>query len=81
MMSRTLYVGGLSRDADLELLKTLFSRYGELCDARIVMRPNSGQCRGFGYVTFVDRDCAVQARAALNGHELPGGAIRVELAP
>ena len=80
MMARTLYVGGLARDANTELLRSLFSQYGDLDDARVVMRPNDGQCRGFGYVTFANGEQAAKARAELAGHELPGGPIRVELA-
>jgi RNA recognition motif-containing protein len=58
----------------------LFSRFGELSDARVVLRPNTTQCRGFGYVTFASGEQAALARAELDGLELDGGTIRVELA-
>jgi RNA recognition motif-containing protein len=72
---RTLYVGGLPPETDTRALRGLFAQYGELSDARVVMR--SGVCRGFGYVTFSSDSSAAAARAALDGASLGGGQLRV----
>ena len=77
---RTLYVGGLSEDTTADRLRELFSRFGSVCDARVVMRAATGACRGFGYVTFeVDRN-AVTAMQELDGHLVRGNKLRVDLA-
>jgi cold-inducible RNA-binding protein len=72
---RTLYVGGLPPQTDTQTLRELFAEYGELRDARVVMR--SGVCRGFGYVTFATERGATRARAALDGSAVDGGELRV----
>ncbi|GEM_PF-1948465 len=80
MTTRTLYVGGLSQNADAELLDSLFGKFGELTCTRIMRRAENGHCRGFGYVTFSSDDGAARARVALDGHTLDGLKIRVDLA-
>ena len=47
---RTLYVGGLNSEATADRLRDLFGQFGGITDARVVMRPSSDKCRGFGYV-------------------------------
>ncbi len=74
---RTLYVGGLPPETDSEALRRMFAGFGELAAARVVMRPSTGRCRGFGYVTFEDGDAAKRARLALDGTLLAGGTLRV----
>lgn len=73
----TLYVGGLPPDMDSQGLETLFRAYGDLVAARVVMRPSTNMCRGFGYVTFVSELAARLARAALDGHALGSSRLRV----
>jgi RNA recognition motif-containing protein len=74
---RTLYVGGLPPETDSDALRRMFATYGELAAARVVMRPSTGRCRGFGYVTFHTREAARKARLALDGTILGGGTLRV----
>lgn len=77
---RTLYVGGLEPDATVDHLRNLFSDFGEVVDARIVMRSSTGRCRGFGYVTLATESAALAAKAALDGRALGTVRLRVELA-
>lgn len=72
---RTLYVGGLPPETDSDALRTMFSEFGELAAARVVMR--SGSCRGFGYVTFKTVRAAIVAKLALDGRIMDGGRLRV----
>jgi RNA recognition motif-containing protein len=74
---RTLYVGGLPPDMDSEALGTLFEEFGALLAARVVMRPSTNTCRGFGYVTFVTEAAARLAKLALDGHALGTTRLRV----
>jgi RNA recognition motif-containing protein len=75
-----LYVGGLPPEADTEALKTLFAEFGELADARVVMRSTTGRCRGFGYVTFMTARAAAIAKAAVDGRLMDGARLRVAVA-
>jgi RNA recognition motif-containing protein len=73
----TLYVGGLPPETNSEALHDLFGRFGELAAARVVMRPRTGRCRGFGYVTFGAASAAHKAKQALDGLEMDGARLRV----
>lgn len=73
----TLYVGGLPPDMDSGALGTLFCEFGALVAARVVMRPSTNTCRGFGYVTFVSEAAARLAKQALDGHRLGESCLRV----
>lgn len=74
---RTLYVGGLPPETDSDALRTMFSEFGELSAARVVMRSATGRCRGFGYVTFKTARAAIVAKLALDGRIMDGGRLRV----
>jgi nucleolar protein 4 len=77
---RTLFVGGLAPEATGEQLRSIFSAFGALEAARVVVRAATGQCRGFGYVTFSDELAASAAMSALNGRVVEGNRWRVDLA-
>ncbi|KAJ1730141.1 hypothetical protein LPJ72_004614 [Coemansia sp. Benny D160-2] len=49
-----LFVGGLSWATDETKLREYFSKYGTIIDCSIMRDQNSGQPRGFGFVTFDD---------------------------
>lgn len=74
---RTLYVGGLPADMDSGALETLFREFGDLQAARVVMRPSTNTCRGFGYVTFVTEAAARLAKQALDGRVVGSTRLRV----
>lgn len=75
----TLYVGGLPPAMDSAALGALFRGFGELTAARVVMRPSTNTCRGFGYVTFLTAQAAELARRALDGQSIDG--LRLRVAP
>ncbi|KAH7445600.1 hypothetical protein KP509_01G017300 [Ceratopteris richardii] len=79
-MSSRLFVGGLSYTTEEEGLRTAFSKYGEVIDARIVKDRESGRSRGFGFVTFLSEGDAETAKDKLNGQWLDGRVIRVDRA-
>ncbi|TNE85223.1 MAG: RNA-binding protein, partial [Deltaproteobacteria bacterium] len=61
-------------------LRTAFASYGEVTEAKVIMERDSGRSRGFGFVTFVDASQAQAAIAGLDGAELDGRAMRVNVA-
>jgi len=72
-MERTLCVENLPPDSRVQDVEALFSQYGEVLAARLVIRPEAQHA----FVTM-DGDDAKSALAALNGSDFDGQTIRVE---
>jgi RNA recognition motif-containing protein len=79
-MAKKLFVGSLSWDTNDTKLLQAFSRFGEITEAKVITDRDSGRSRGFGFVTFEDDEAADRAIAALNGTELDGRTIKVNVA-
>jgi cold-inducible RNA-binding protein len=79
-MAKKLFVGSLSWNTNDEGLRDAFAVHGEVTEAVVVSDRDTGRSRGFGFVTFEDDDAADKAIAALNGTELDGRTIRVDVA-
>lgn len=75
-----LFVGGLSWDTNEEGLRQAFGQYGTVTDAFIVKDRDTGRSRGFGFVTFDNRKDAAKAIEALDGEDLDGRNIAVNIA-
>jgi RNA recognition motif-containing protein len=76
-MGTKLYVGNLSfevRDADLE---GLFSPFGTIRSAQVVMDRETGRSKGFGFVEMGAEGEAQAAIEALNGNEFKGRNLTV----
>ncbi|HLJ81795.1 MAG TPA: RNA-binding protein [Ktedonobacterales bacterium] len=76
-MATRIYVGNLPYSADSEQLTQMFSAYGEVVEATIVMDRDSGQSKGFGFVQMTSDEGARSAIASLNGTALGDRAITV----
>jgi len=79
-MSKKLFVGSLSWNTDDSALREAFAPHGEITEATVISDRDSGRSRGFGFVTFADDESADKAMAALNGTELDGRTIKVDVA-
>jgi cold-inducible RNA-binding protein len=79
-MGKKLFVGSLSWDTNDDGLHEAFAQFGEITEAKVITDRDSGRSRGFGFVTFVDDEAADKAIAAMNGFQLDGRAIRVDVA-
>lgn len=79
-MSNKLFVGGLAWATDDHALNAAFSAHGEVTEARVISDRDTGRSRGFGFVTFTDAAAASAAIDAMNGQDLDGRTIRVNLA-
>lgn len=75
-----LFVGGISYDTDRDGLRAAFEEFGEVLDAVVVTDRDTGQSRGFGFVTMADHKDAARAIKALDGSELDGRGIAVNVA-
>ena len=79
-MAVKLFVGGLSYSSSNERLQETFARFGSVESATIVTDRVTGRSRGFGFVEMGTAEEANGAVARLNGTELDGRRIKVELA-
>ncbi|MEM9457025.1 MAG: hypothetical protein AAGF11_22800 [Myxococcota bacterium] len=75
-----LFVGGLAWRVTTEQLRTKFEEIGPVNDAVVVLDRDTGDSRGFGFVTMADRKDAGEAIRKLNGVELDGRALVVRQA-
>ena len=75
-----LFVGGLSWDTTANDLRKVFGDIGEVVDAVIVTDRDTGDSRGFGFVTMSDRKTASKAMRELGGYELDGRSLRIDIA-
>jgi len=76
-MSNRLYVGNLSYNTQQADLEAAFAAVGEVREVAIPTDRESGQPRGFAFVTMGSAEAANAAIAQLNGSMLDGRAIRV----
>lgn len=72
-----IYVGDLSFDVTENDLKELFTPFGQVTAARLIMDKYSGKTKGFGFVEMPSKEEAQKAIAGLNGKDLKGRAITV----
>ena len=79
-MSNRLFCGGLAWATTTEDLRDAFAPFGEVVDAKVVTDRDTGRSRGFGFVTFATAEAAQTARESMDGAELGGRTIRVDLA-
>jgi RNA recognition motif-containing protein len=79
-MSKKLFVGSLSWGVNDDSLREAFAVHGQISEAVVISDRDTGRSRGFGFVTFDDDDAADKAVAALNGTELDGRTLRVDVA-
>jgi nucleolar protein 4 len=77
---RTLFIRLLAPSTTSEDLTAHFSQSYPIKHAVAVLDSKSKQCKGFGFVTFTDLEDAKLALNELDGSELNGRKIKVELA-
>src|SRR5688572_8011079 len=76
-----LYVGNLSFKTVEASLRAAFEGDGrKVVDCKIITDRETGQSRGFGFVEFGSADEANAAISAMDGQELDGRRLRVNLA-
>lgn len=76
-MGNRLYVGNLSYQASSESLREAFAAFGEVSEVHVVTDRDSGQSRGFGFVTMGSEQDARKAMSGMDGSMLDGRALRV----
>lgn len=79
-MSEKIYVGNLSWNASDSDLEDLFSEYGEVLSAQIILDRETNRSRGFGFVEMADKEAASKAIATLNGSKWMERDLKVNVA-
>ena len=79
-MSKKLYVGNLNYATTEDTLKNVFASYGEIVSAVVIKDRDTQQSKGFGFVELADDSAADKAIAELNGREIDGRRVRVNVA-
>ena len=79
-MNTKLFVGNLSFNTTENDLQDAFAAHGTVVEANLMMDRASGRPRGFGFVTMSTPEEAQKAIAALNGAQLDGRALTVNIA-
>jgi RNA recognition motif-containing protein len=72
-----IYVSNLSFNIQDEDLKQLFTTYGEVSSAKVIMDKMTNQSRGFGFVEMSDDQAASTAIGELNGSSVDGRNVKV----
>jgi len=79
-MNNKLFVGNLSFDTTENDLRDTFATHGTVTDACLIMDRMTNRPRGFGFVTMSTDEEAQKATDALNGKDMGGRALTVNVA-
>jgi cold-inducible RNA-binding protein len=79
-MSNKLFVGNLSFNTTENDLQDAFAAHGTVLEANLMMDRMTGRPRGFGFVTMSTPEEAQKAIEAMNGRDVDGRALTVNVA-
>ena len=79
-MSNKLFVGNLSFNTTENDLNDAFAAFGTVTETNLMMDRMTNRPRGFGFVTMSSADEAQKAIEGLNGKEVDGRALTVNVA-
>ena len=75
-----IYVGNLPYSVRDQDLMTLFSEYGTVSSAKVIIDRETDRSKGFGFVEMANNAEAEEAIKSMNGRNLSGRTIRVNQA-
>jgi RNA recognition motif-containing protein len=79
-MNNKLFVGNLSFKTTENDLNDAFAAHGTVTETNLMMDRATNRPRGFGFVTMSSEEEAQKAIVAMNGKELDGRALTVNIA-
>jgi RNA recognition motif-containing protein len=79
-MAKRLFVGGLSFSTTSSQLEDIFSKIGKVISCDVIKDRDTGQSKGFGFIEMENDKEAGEAIEKLNGTELEGKKIVVNVA-
>ena len=79
-MNNKLFVGNIAFATTQNTLEDAFAQFGAVIDTHLMMDRETGRPRGFGFVTMETAEQAQAAIEGMNGKELDGRALTVNVA-
>jgi RNA recognition motif-containing protein len=79
-MSNKLFVGNLSFDTTENDLQDAFAAHGTVTETNLMMDRTTGRSRGFAFITMSSDEEAQKAIGAMNGKDMGGRALTVNVA-
>ena len=79
-MSNKLFVGNLSFETTENSLQDAFAAFGTVVETNLMMDRETGRPRGFGFITMSSVEEAQKAIEGMNGKEIGGRALTVNVA-
>src|SRR6266513_4520927 len=79
-MSNKLFVGNLSFNTTENDLQDAFAAHGTVTETNLMMDRMTNRPRGFAFITMSTAEEAQQAIAAMNGKDMDGRALTVNVA-
>jgi RNA recognition motif-containing protein len=79
-MDVKLYVGNLAKSTTEDELKTLFMQTGPVALVEVIKDRDSGQSKGFAFITLNDQAQADNAISKFNGFSMGGNELKVNIA-
>ena len=76
-MNKKLYCGNLSYNVGSSQLEELFSEFGSVVSAQVIVDRDTGRSKGFGFVEMSNQQEAGAAIAGLNGTDNDGRSLQV----
>jgi RNA recognition motif-containing protein len=76
-MGLKLYVGNLPYSVGDGNLQEMFSAFGTVTSAKVIMDRESGRSKGFGFVEMGSEQEAQAAMQGMNGKDMEGRALKV----
>jgi RNA recognition motif-containing protein len=73
-----LFVGNLNPETTASSLRPLFSEFGEIVSAKVIIDNATGMSRGFGFVEMADKTQAMDAIDNLDATFFEGNIISVK---
>lgn len=77
---KTVYISNLSYERDRNGLKSMFSKFGEIKNIKIVVEPATNQSRGMAFVEMANETQAKNAIEALDQKIFDGRTVKVKYA-
>jgi RNA recognition motif-containing protein len=77
---KNIFVGNLSFETSEDAIRSLFAAYGTVDRVNVVTDRETGRAKGFGFVEMSNDGEGDKAIAALNGREIDGRALNVNVA-
>lgn len=79
-MTKKLYVGNLAHEIDDGELQEIFQSHGSVASAKVIVDRDTMRSRGFGFVEMGSEEEAQSAIEALDGQEVKGRPLTVNIA-